>query len=119
MVTVFLVEDNDSIRSLSQKLLTRFGYEVTGTSSNGLEAIELFKSFLKKPDIIIIDYQLPLKNGIETMKALLQIDAHAKIIFASAYPGINELALASGALSCILKPFNIALLISKIIELSR
>ena len=71
MGTIFLVENNDSIRSLSQKLLTKFGYEVIGTSSNGLEAIELFKSFPKKPDVIIIDYQLPIKDGIETMKASL------------------------------------------------
>ena len=119
MITIFLIEDNDSIRFLSQKLLTRFGYKVIGTANNGMDAIERFTSFPKKPDVIIIDYQLPLKNGIEAMKVILQIDAHAKIIFASADTSINDLALSSGAISCILKPFKIDLLISKIIELSR
>jgi len=114
MITIFLIEDNDSIRFLSQKLLTRFGYEVIGTANNGMEAIERFTSFPKKPDVIIIDYQLPLKNGIEAMKAILQIDAHAKIIFASPDPGINKLALSSGAINCILKPFKMDILISSI-----
>jgi len=54
-----------------------------GIANNGEEAIKMFRSFNEKPDIIILDYRMPIKNGLDTLKEILQIDHSSRIIFAS------------------------------------
>ncbi len=57
---------------------------------------------------------MPIKNGIETTKEILQIDSNAKIIFTSADESVKKEALAIGASSFKDKPFDIKFLISNI-----
>jgi len=58
------------------------------------------------PDFIIMDHQMPVKNGIDTMKELLKINPNLKIIFVSGDKTIKNEALSLGAISFIQKPFN-------------
>ncbi|NVM53974.1 MAG: response regulator [Candidatus Helarchaeota archaeon] len=116
MPTIFLVDDNYSLLLLYQKLFTLKGYNVIGAARNGIEAITMFKKFTVKPDVIIMDYRMPIKNGIEATKEILQINKHSKIIFASADERIENEALSIGASAFKLKPFNIDNLIGKINE---
>lgn len=118
MVTVFLVEDNESARILYEKLLTLKGHKVIGTASNGIEAVELYISYFTKPDVIIMDHRMPLKNGMEVMKEILQIDNKVKIIFASADTNVKTLALSAGAVDFIQKPFSINSLLDSINNIS-
>lgn len=82
------------------------GFQVLGFASNGEEAIEMFSSFDVKPDVIILDYRMPIKNGIDTLKEILKIDHNSKIIFASADKTIKEEVCANGALEFLDKPFT-------------
>jgi len=75
-------------------------------ANNGDEAIEMFKTFNEKPDIIILDYQMPIKNGIDTLKAILEIDKSSRIIFASADRTIKERVYLHGAIGFLDKPFT-------------
>lgn len=95
-------------------MLTNYGITVIGSAKDGEEAIKMFKSFKKKPDFIIMDHRMPLKDGIQTMKEILQIDKTSKIIFASADRSIEEVALTKGAIAFLLKPFRIKMLINLI-----
>ena len=114
MATVFIVDDDNSIRTLYQKMLTIKGYDVIGTARNGAEAVKLFKSFTTKPDVILMDHRMPVKNGIEATKEILQIDKTTKIIFASADKSVKANALSIGARRFKLKPFKMQLLIQTI-----
>ena len=114
MPTIFLVDDNYSLLLLYQKLFTLKGYEVIGMASDGIEAIEKFKKFKIKPDVIIVDYRMPIKNGIELTKEILNINKHSKVIFASADARIEKEALSIGVAAFKLKPFNFDNLIGKI-----
>jgi len=114
MATVFLVEDNDSSCILYEKLLTMKGHKVLGTANNGLEAVELFKSSRIRPEVIIMDHRMPIKNGIEVMKEIRQIDDKTKVIFVSADIQVKALALTAGAADFIQKPFSINLLLDSI-----
>ena len=55
---------------------------------------------------------MPIKNGIEATKEILQIDSNTKIIFTSADERIKEEALALGSFCFINKPFDIEDLIN-------
>jgi two-component system chemotaxis response regulator CheY len=88
------------------------GFDVQGFASNGDEAIEMFKKFEEKPDIIILDYRMPIKNGIDALKAILEIDGSSRIIFASADRTIKEKVYLHGAMGFLDKPFTHKKLVS-------
>jgi len=69
------------LQNLYKKSLTLYGFQIIGIANNGEEAVIMFKSFSKRPDIILMDYRMPIKNGIETIKAILQINDSSRIKF--------------------------------------
>jgi len=81
-------------------------FQVLGIANNGEEAIRMFNFFTIKPDIIILDYRMPIKNGIDALKEILQIDHNSKVIFASADKTIKEEVYANGAMGFLDKPFT-------------
>ena len=82
------------------------GFQVLGIANNGDEAIKMFRSFTEKPDIIILDYRMPIKNGIDALKEILQIDHNSRVIFASADKTIREEVYSYGAMGFLDKPFT-------------
>jgi len=93
-----------------------FGHTVIDFASNGNEAILKFKNFKTKPDLIIMDHRMPFKNGIDTMREIIELDPDMKIIFTSADNQIRDLALRSGAISFQEKPFPIIQLNENILK---
>ncbi|MFX1394306.1 MAG: response regulator [Promethearchaeota archaeon] len=114
MASIFIVEDELSLLDLYKMVLEAFGFDVMDLAKNGEEAVEKFKSFSKKPDLIIMDYRMPVKNGIEATKEILQINNDIKIVFASADLTVENYARSIGAISFKKKPFNNEKLISNI-----
>ncbi|MBN1217135.1 MAG: response regulator [Candidatus Lokiarchaeota archaeon] len=114
MRSVFIVEDDKSIQLLYQKYLNLYGYVVLDIANNGIEAIDKFKLFIKKPDIIIMDHRMPLKDGLSATKEILRLDKKSNIIFASADRSIKNEALSIGIKGFLEKPFNLDNLIKHI-----
>ena len=106
MKTIFIAEDDRDLQRLYELLLKMSGFQVLGIANNGDEAIKMFKSFQKRPDIIILDYRMPIKNGIDALNAILKIDERSKIIFASADRTIKEKVCLQGAMGFLNKPFT-------------
>ena len=74
--TVLIVEDNELNMKLFHDLLEAHGYQTVGTR-NGIEALDLARKH--RPDLIIMDIQLPEVSGLEVTKWLkddaeLQVD---------------------------------------------
>jgi len=86
----------------------------TFRASNGKEAVDLYKTLSDKPDIILMDHRMPVKNGIEASKEILEIDNQSKIIFLSADSSVENDALSIGAKKFVKKPFTIKDLIQNI-----
>jgi two-component system chemotaxis response regulator CheY len=102
-----IVEDDLSLQKLYEMMLETFGFEVVGKASNGKEAIDVYKSLPKNPDIILMDHRMPVKNGIDTTIEILKCDSQLKIIFTSADNSVKNEALSIGAKIFIEKPFNV------------
>lgn len=92
------------------------GFQVLGIANNGDEAIQMFKEFKTKPDIVILDYRMPVKNGIDALHEILKIDGSSKIIFASADRTIKKEVYLQGAMGFLDKPFTHKKLISLLNE---
>lgn len=103
-----------SVLDLYNMLLEAYGFKVIGMAKNGEEAVEMYKTFNQKPDLIIMDHRMPIKSGIEASIEILQINRNAKIIFASADDSVKEYAQSIGALCFKSKPFSNEKLIKNI-----
>ena len=79
-VRVLLVDDHDLVRAGFRALLDlEPGFEVVGEAENGAEAIRAAQALA--PDVICMDVQMPVMDGIEATRALLASDAvHARVI---------------------------------------
>ncbi len=77
-------------------------------AKNGIHGVELAIS--EKPDLILMDIQLPDINGLEAVRRIraLEIDRETPIVALTSYamPGDREKALAAGCTGYIEKPIN-------------
>jgi len=106
--TVLIVEDNELNMKLFRDLLEAHGYATSGTS-NGFEALDLVRKL--RPDLVLMDIQLPGINGIEAFK---QIRADAKsarvpvvALTASVTPTDRSTINAAGFDAFVSKPINL------------
>jgi two-component system chemotaxis response regulator CheY len=76
-VKVLIVDDEGCIRDLVKEKLAREGREVV-VASRGKEAIEIFRRI--RPDITILDIDMPEMNGIEVLRNIRSIDSNATVM---------------------------------------
>lgn len=106
MTSIMVVDDEVFIVDLYRDILKLKGYEVVATAYDGEEAVKKFKSMEKRPDIVILDHRMPMKNGIDAMAEMLAIDKKSKILFVSADIMIENDAIRFGAAGFLPKPFR-------------
>ena len=109
---IFIIDDDIDIILLFEQFLVIEGHEIIAKAYNGEEAIEIFKNLQYNPDIILMDHRMPLKNGLETTKAILNINPNSKIIFISADYTVRTEALNIGAIDFLEKPIDFTTLIA-------
>ena len=114
---VFIVEDDRMIIETYREILRIYGFEVVGWAYNGEEAIRKFEKLNPRPDVIIMDHRLPMKNGVETTEEILRIDPSAKVLFVSADTTSRSPALSAGALGFLRKPFELKEFVATIKQL--
>lgn len=111
---ILIVDDEPEVLELYQFMLESDNTYVVEYAKDGYEAVEKYKRMPTKPDIVIMDYRMPIKDGIEATKEILSQNLNAKIIFASADPTCKDLAMMVGAKDFIKKPFSMDILIGDI-----
>ncbi len=73
MRTRFLIVDDSELvrRSLRTVLQANPEWEICGEAADGVSAVEMFKEL--RPNIVILDFQMPGINGIETARRMAEI----------------------------------------------
>jgi two-component system chemotaxis response regulator CheY len=115
VITILVVDDDPVLIELYVHMSRFYGHEIVGVARNGGNAIKLFKSLPVKPDVIILDYKMPVKNGLQAMIELRAMGCESSIIFTTADRDIKERAISSGANGFIEKPFELEKLNEKIV----
>jgi two-component system cell cycle response regulator DivK len=106
--TVLIVEDNELNMKLFRDLLEAHGYATLGTR-NGIEALDLARKH--RPDLILMDIQLPEVSGLEVTKHLKddQELRHIPVVAITAFAmkGDEERILAGGCEAYLSKPISV------------
>jgi PAS domain S-box-containing protein len=104
---VLIVDDESSIRDISQQVLEAYGYRVI-TAGNGSKAIELFARFNREVLVVITDLMMPILDGADTIAAVRKLKPDV-IVIASSGVNTGELfarAQAAGARHFLHKPYT-------------
>jgi len=106
--SVLLVDDEELVRELGERILSRAGYTVL-TAGDGREALEIYLKKMSDISLVVLDLIMPVMEGRECLEELLKINPSAKVIIASGYSanGPAKKAVKSGAKGFIRKPFDI------------
>ena len=113
--TVLIVEDNELNMKLFHDLLEAHGYQTVCTR-NGIEALDLARKH--RPDLVLMDIQLPEVSGLEVTK-WLKDDPELKVIpvvavTAFAMKGDEERIREGGCEAYISKPISVAMFIDTV-----
>jgi two-component system, cell cycle sensor histidine kinase and response regulator CckA len=105
--TILVVDDEEHVRDLCSRILTRAGYKVI-TATNGKEALTVYEQRGHEVNLVILDLIMPQMGGRQCLEELLILDPSAKVVIASGYSsnGPTEDALAGGGKGFIGKPYN-------------
>ncbi|OPZ76292.1 MAG: Blue-light-activated protein [Alphaproteobacteria bacterium ADurb.Bin438] len=116
-IRVLLIEDNDDIRFLAEKIISNLGYEVVACecAEDAHEIIKKDKNFT----LMLSDVMMPGMSGLDFLKIIRKEIKNIKVIIMSGYSEglINEEETENENLKIISKPFSVAELSSKIKEL--
>ena len=118
MMRILLIEDEEELSSIVARGLQKCGYAVD-MAYDGEEAIDYYS--VNTYDVIILDLNLPKKDGLDVLHDIRQKDQKTKIIILSARSAIEERVqgLDMGANDYLTKPFDFLELEARIRTLSR
>jgi two-component system, cell cycle response regulator DivK len=107
--TVLLAEDSQDTRFMLKRAFEIKGYRVF-EAEDGQEALDIVKRF--RPSLIVIDLNMPVLDGLETVKNLRQREVPGEqtpIVAITAYdvPGMEDAALETGCDRYLRKPLDL------------
>jgi DNA-binding NarL/FixJ family response regulator len=96
-MTVLIVDDHASFRGIARKMLEHHGYEVVGEAPDGETALEAVGAL--RPDVVLLDVQLPGIDGFEVASRLTANGSAPAIVIVSSRDAedFGDLVAESGA----------------------
>lgn len=112
---VMIVDDEDLVTILAQRVLTDEGYRIV-TAKDGFQAIEIYRKLKEQISLIILDFTMPIMDGADVFAELLQINPKAPVVLSSGFAEQERLRsmLARGLRGFIPKPYTQQKLLTQI-----
>jgi CheY-like chemotaxis protein len=112
---VMIVDDEDFVTLLAQRVLTDEGYRVV-TARDGFQAIEIYRKLKDQIALIILDFTMPVMDGSDVFAELLQINPGVPVVLSSGFAEQERLRsmLARGLRGFIPKPYTQQKLLTQI-----
>ena len=117
MKTCLIVDDSKVLRRITRKMLEELGFTVD-EAEDGKVALE--KSKVKLADMVLLDWNMPVMNGLEYLIALRQLPGgdQPKVVLCTTETDLANIvkAMEAGANEYIMKPFDRDILESKLVQ---
>lgn len=98
MIKVLIVDDQETVlKGLKMRLALEDDMQVIGEAKDGIGALQLAST--GKPDVVVMDVEMPKMDGISAARALHETDPQIKVIMLSIHddPGLQARAREAGA----------------------
>ncbi len=104
---VMIVDDEDFVTLLAQRVLTDEGYRVI-TARDGFQAIETYRKLRDQIALVILDFTMPVMDGADVFAELLQINPKVPVVLSSGFAEQERLRsmLSRGLRGFIPKPYT-------------
>lgn len=114
MAKILIVDDSKTSRKFLRNMIEQAGHEIVAEAVDGAEGVEKFRIY--RPDITTMDITMPVLDGIDAVKDIIEIDPDAKIIMVTAAGQKANMieALKKGAADFIQKPFDMDVIVNTI-----
>ena len=114
-----LVDDSRAMRSILRRMVEQIGYQVV-EAGHGIEALDVLAA-TDPFDLALVDWNMPHMSGIELVEAVRKDHSHdsMRIVMVTSETDIScmQRALENGADEYVMKPFDQAILLQKLLEL--
>jgi CheY-like chemotaxis protein len=113
--TILIVDDEELVRDLGARILTKAGYKVIG-ASNGKEALKMYQENRDEISLILLDLIMPEMGGKQCLEELLSINPQVKVLIASGYSadGSTKESTEIGARGFVAKPYDVRQLLETV-----
>jgi two-component system cell cycle sensor histidine kinase/response regulator CckA len=113
--TILLVEDEESLRTLTRTILEQNGYRVL-EAGGGKEALEIARLHTGPIDLLLTDMVMPGMNGHAVARNLALVHPETKVVYISGYAGFGQFGLPESDNVLISKPITRDTLLRKLRE---
>ncbi len=117
MKSCLIVDDSRVIRMVARRILEDLNFEII-EAVDGQNALDHCHSIM--PDVVLLDWNMPVMNGIDFLRALRQIAGGEEpvVVFCTTETDMDHIreAIAAGANEYIMKPFDSEIIESKFIQ---
>ncbi|HBM85765.1 MAG TPA: response regulator [Opitutae bacterium] len=79
--TALIVDDEKHLRVYMKLLLKQIGFTEFFEAINGQQGVDLYKAH--QPDLVLMDVNMPVKEGIEALKEIVEFNQNAVVVMAS------------------------------------
>jgi two-component system, cell cycle sensor histidine kinase and response regulator CckA len=117
---VLIIDDEAAVRELTKLVLGHRAYQVV-TAENGVEGLNTFRRLKDRIDLVIVDANMPLSSGAETVRGIRELRPDMRIIAVTGQPTPGTLeSFRDVGVDCILeKPYPAEKLLAAVSELLR
>jgi PAS domain S-box-containing protein len=117
LMKVLLVDDDEDVRILMTRMLTRAGVGQARAVAGGQEALDFLASG-ERPDLVILDQNMPGLDGVQTLELIRGLDPDLPVLISSGQPGIQEWpSFKQPKVAVISKPFTMEEILAKLAQL--
>ncbi|MGB6067960.1 MAG: response regulator [Desulfomonilaceae bacterium] len=106
--TILLVDDDDYVRDVAERILRRAGYDLL-CAANGKEALQIYKREQDNIALVILDLVMPQMGGKECLQELLKINPAVNVVISTGASADDELkeAVKKHTKGVVSKPYEI------------
>ncbi|MBI4964937.1 MAG: PAS domain S-box protein [Desulfomonile tiedjei] len=113
--TILMVDDEDLVRELGARILTKAGYTVL-TAGNGKDALEVYQKEQNRIALVVLDLIMPEMGGRQCLEEILRLNPAGKVLIASGYSanGRTKETMEIGAAGFVAKPYDVRQLLEMV-----